>query len=463
MSHVHTPRSTDRRPQPRRALRPALAGMALAPVLLALTPGSALAAPGDLAAGADIASRATAVAAPSVAFVHTEATGYALTHEGTRIGPITVTWDCSAAVVGADGVIATNGECVDTAEGSILSDEVLYQASGIAADSGEWTLSDGTPASQDVLLQDAEEAWVVEGTAAGSPLVPDVTVTLPGRGDVPGEVLVVTDFGGGNTAVLDVAAEGLPVLEIATEQPAAGDQVVAVGLAAAGDARTADVTSRTGTVVSAPQGVGAESFDVDLELTGAMGGGPLVDAEGRLLGLTDFTTSDTPPTTLVRPASVVQDLLPASADIGLADADRSFRDAVAAQLSGDPAAAVELFDAVLAEVSDHPTAGDLRAEAVSAATSAAAAAAAADASSVPGTAGGVDRSVVLVAVAAGLMLLGGGAAVALTRRSRRPVPPPVPAGQWIPADRSMPVQPGMDPSGMAVTGAAPEWAVRRSA
>ena len=455
MSPIRTPRpTTDRRPRTSGVLRPAFAGLALAPAMLTLSPGSALAAPG--AAGEDLVARVTTVVAPSVAFVHTEATGYVLTHEGSRIGPVTVTWNCSGAVVGADGVIATNGECVDTFEGSILSDRVLYEASVMAADSGEWTLADGTPASQEVIHDTAKESWTVEGMSTGSPLTPDVTVALPGAGELPGTVVAVTGFGAGNTAVLDVVAENLPVLEIAAAPPATGAEVVAVGLEARDDAQTADVTSLTGTVVPSPEAADRRSFDADLELEGSMGGGPLVDADGRLLGLTDFTRSDPAPTTLIRPAAVLQGLLPASADIGLSDADHNFRRAVAAQAAGDPIAALELFDAVLAEVPDHPTAAALRVEAADAAAAAG-----------PQTLGGIDQTVLLASVGTAIVLLLGGAlAVVLTRRPRRPAAgtpaaTPAPVVSPVPSAAPMPWPPVTDQSELVGWGAGPDWSADR--
>ena len=122
-------------------------------------------------------------------------------------------------------------------------------------------------------------------------------------------------------------------------------------------------TYRDGEVTSSgrTQGGGAlPVYEVSAAMSGGMSGGPTLDAQGRVIGVNSYGHATEQNFNFVQPASIAVDLLPGGADNQLSDVDQTYREAVQALTSGDAAAALEGFEAVLDAQADYPLAEELR-------------------------------------------------------------------------------------------------------
>ncbi len=307
------------------------------------------------------------VAEPAVHYLQTTVEGYVLTDTGDYIGPLEVTSGCTAFSVAQDGYLLTAGHCVDVSPGATLHADLIATAVAHAIEQELYTWEDGSPISQTELLDYALVNWLAEGPTAGSEPAVELLVQLQTEdGALPAIPKEVAPFDQGDTAVLKVNATGLPVLELAPDEVPVGTEVTSVGFAGASDDvsdPSMSPTYRDGEVTSSgrTQGGGAlPVYEVSAAMSGGMSGGPTLDAQGRVIGVNSYGHATEQNFNFVQPASIAVDLLPGGADNQLSVADETYREAVQALTSGDPAAALEGFDAVLDARADYPLAEELR-------------------------------------------------------------------------------------------------------
>ena len=314
------------------------------------------------------------VAEPAVHYLHTTVEGYVLTNTGDYIGPLEVGSGCTAFSVAEDGYLVTAGHCVDVSPSADLHTDLIEAAVAHAIEEQLYTWDDGSPITQTELLDFALVNWLVEGPTAGSK--PDVELLVELQTEdraLPAILKELTPFDEGDTAVLKVNATGLPVLELAPEEVPVGTEVTAVGFAGASDHvsdPSMSPTYRGGEVTSngRTRGGGAlPVYEVSAAIAGGMSGGPTLDAQGRVIGVNSYGHPVEQNFNFVQPASIAVDLLPGGADNELSDVDQTYRQAVQALTSGDAAAALEGFDAVLDAQADYPLAEELRERAADAA------------------------------------------------------------------------------------------------
>jgi serine protease Do len=128
--------------------------------------------------------------------------------------------------------------------------------------------------------------WHAEGLIVTNAHVVDrgsVGVVLPDGRDLPARVLARDDEC--DLAALKIDATGLPAIELGDSRALrAGQWVMAMGHPwGVVGAATAGVVIGTGSAF--PEGPGREAIAVSLHLRPGHSGGPLIDAEGRLVGI----------------------------------------------------------------------------------------------------------------------------------------------------------------------------------
>jgi S1-C subfamily serine protease len=140
----------------------------------------------------------------------------------------------------------------------------------------------GTPTvgSGVVIQSDRAEAWVLTNYAlvAGAVGGEEAVTVRVGRTERRSTVYVADEVR--DLAVIVVRAAGLPYLERAPSEPAPGTQVWAAGTSP-GASGAAAVPGRL--IDVAPDG-----FLTDIDLPAHLAGGPLVNREGRVLGITSL-------------------------------------------------------------------------------------------------------------------------------------------------------------------------------
>jgi hypothetical protein len=250
-------------------------------------------------------------------------------------------------------------------------------------------------------------------------------------GDAPGTdvaTATVTEFlapDQGDVALLTVPRTGLPALTLATEDDRpAGTPILAIGFPASVGRATdpsTEPTNKNGQISARRTLDGKPYYEISAAASQGMSGGPLVDMDGRVLGLvTAAPEGETQSFNLATASTSALNLLRANGVTpGPSATDRNFNAGLTHYFDGDYAEAVEFFDAVLAAAPDHRQAREYRALAEEHGS------------------GGPDLLVILIVVCGAIAVLSAAAAAILLARRRR-------------ADRDLPTPPMGIP--MPVTG-----------
>lgn len=321
------------------------------------------------AAPASPEERAAAITRPAVVFVEVDWHGWV---RDPRTGEVfggaegyRATTSCSGVVVRQDGYVATAGHCVDPGPlggGGVLIDLAVAELTELGR------VRDPVKAA----AQLAEHA-VVEGAKPDSDLVRDVRVSrvvgtsdTPDRDIAPATVVDLLPPDAGDVAVLKMPRAGLPALVLAAEDDRpAGTPILAVGFPAAVDRATdpsTEPTNKNGQISSRRSIGGSPYYEISAAASEGMSGGPLIDMEGRVLGLvTAAPAGETQSFNLASASTSVLELLRGKGiEPKPSVTDRNFTAGLAHYFDGDYAEAVEFFDAVLAASPDHRQAWEYR-------------------------------------------------------------------------------------------------------
>lgn len=379
------------------------------------------------AAPASPEERAAAIARPAVVFVEVGWHGWV---RDPRTGEVfggtegyQATTSCSGVVVHESGKVLTAAHCVDPGPvggGGALIDLAVAELAELGR------VRD--PAAAKAQL--AEHA-VVEGATPDSDPVRDVRVTrVVDTGDAPGTDVAPATVTGllapddGDVALLTVPRTGLAAIALAEENDRpAGTPVLAIGFPAsvgrATDSAT-EPTNKNGQISARRTLDGKPYYEISAAASQGMSGGPLVDMDGRVLGLvTAAPEGETQSFNLATASTSALELLRVKGvTAGQSATDRNFDAGLARYFDGDYAEAVEFFDAVLTAAPDHRQAREYRALAAEHGS------------------GGPDLLVILIVVCGAIAVLSAAAAVILLGRQRRaardlPTPPmgiPLPEG-----------------------------------
>jgi pSer/pThr/pTyr-binding forkhead associated (FHA) protein/S1-C subfamily serine protease len=297
---------------------------------------------------------------PSVVQLHADYEGLVRDQHGTDVTggkPVKVDTTCSGFIVNANGYIATSGRCVDL---DIATDALIDKAAGrVFKDHPE--LEEVTSLSE--FKRDAQREWTVVSPKRSHRERPDRKVTATSdlvaaqatSGDtLPVSVRRVRGPENGDVALVKVAAQNLPALQLATDsdvQP--GIPSVSVGFRGSASKAASGLGSSfaQGTIGEPRNTDGGlnRAFDVKAAISPAMSGGPTVDFDGRVLGVTrSRSLRSTQPFGLISPAPEIQQMLQ---DVGagndLGETSREYRSALEAFFRRDRVAALAGFNKAL--------------------------------------------------------------------------------------------------------------------
>ncbi|WP_158851902.1 trypsin-like peptidase domain-containing protein [Saccharothrix deserti] len=391
--------------------------LVIASALLALT-----AAPAAASQPSSPEESAAAVARPGIVFVTVEWHGWV---RDKRTGEVfggadgyVVKATCSGAVIRPDGHVATASHCVHTGPqggAGALFDAAIEQlaAAGRVGDRAaakaqlvEHAVAEG--ASPDRPIDRAIQVERVEATGDG-----------PIRDVAPATVVDLVAPTDGDVAVLKVPRDNLPSLEIRTDQTPVGTPILAIGYPGSAGATvdpSLEPSNKNGQISARRTQNDRPFYEFSAAATHGMSGGPVVDMEGRVVGLiSQGAPGETQSFNFAAASSTLLDLL-AGKDVKaeLGAHDRDYRAGLDRYFAGDFDGAVEGFDDVLAASPGHLQATEYRRLAVERG----------------GTAGGDSVLLVVFAVLCAGVAVGtatAGTAIALTRRRRlRPVGPAAP-------------------------------------
>ncbi|WP_267935809.1 trypsin-like peptidase domain-containing protein [Saccharothrix sp. S26] len=375
-------------------------------------PAAALSAPLAFGGPSSPEEPAFAVARPAVVLVTVEWHGWVRDKRtgevfgGERGYAVRVT--CSGAVIRPDGHVATASHCVHT--GPLGGAGALFDAA-VRDLAAVGRVADPVTAKAQLV-----EHAVAEGAGADRPIDRSIRVERveetgagPVRDVAPATVVDLVAPEDGDVAVLKVPREGLPSVAIRGDRVPDGTPVVAVGYVGAVDDPSVEPRGENGRVSGVRTREGRTFYEVGVTVAEGMGGGPVVDVEGRVVGVVSEGEARSSGLAAVS-STVLEVLVGKGVEAGQGAHDREYRGALDRYFAGDFDGAVEGFDEVLAVSPGHPQATEYRRRAVERG----------------GSAGG--GSTVLIALAVlcggvGVATATAGTAMTLARR-RRLVPVP---------------------------------------
>ncbi|WP_434743071.1 SGNH hydrolase domain-containing protein [Micromonospora sp. SH-82] len=393
---------------------------------------------------------ATAVVAPATVYLEATYTGRLRdTEDGTLLRPdeVVVTRRCTGVVVDPDGYVVTNTVCVRPSA-EVLQVNALYRL-------GRTLVQDGRlPAAEldDFVAEHRDSVTFTGDRRRSRPTVTLLaqtgTATSPADPDTAVRAAVVAALPAvdGNAALAKLLQGGLPAVEIGpVGVPATGStlDILGYGITDSTDLPvTYAVRTRTVQVVGL---TGTNRTGVDGQVGPDSRGGPVVDADGRLVALldTDTTVPGEPVRDLISTANLYRLLESAEVTNRLGPVDSRYRVALGDYFAGRYSTALAGFEEILRLAPDHEGAHTYRDRAATRLDRD---------GDVRGDAG--DWLFYLLSAAAGAAVI---AAAGLLRRRLRPRPThPDPESQPIPEPEPTPEpEPDPDPEPKPDTGPKP--------
>lgn len=375
---------------------------------------------------ADPREQAAALVEPTLVELTAEWEGRVIDERGQAFNSgrtYNATTYCSGFVVDSAGFVATSANCLAGWKRTAATVDMLY----LAVDEAMADRRYGT-VTKDALTDYAITNWRVEGSAPGSQLAPEVTVTsgasstgAPFSGPVAARIVEQRGYEDGDLALLKIEQTGLSALTLAPQGAPDGvtDVFVAGLLESDGPPEPAVEPTR---VTTSFQESGKDFLEIGIALPEGTLGGPTVDPNGNVVGVNSALVDVHPlDSKAVSSADTLRGLL---ADNNVAGTpgpvDAPYRKALEDYFAGEYGEALDGFEAVLTTAPDHAQArsyrdlADQRYE-------------------------GPSILLIAIAVAGGVALVGlvVTAVVLGTKRRRPPTPPPVgPYGPMVPQQRA---------------------------
>ncbi|MFE9653365.1 serine protease [Micromonospora sp. NPDC006431] len=296
---------------------------------------------------------AVAVAAPATVFLELTYTGYlrnTATGALVRPEPVVVTRRCSGVAVNPDGYVVSTTVCVQPSQ-EVLLVSALYRLGRTEVEQNE------LPANQlDTFVAGLKDSSTFTGprrrAAPALRLMGQSSPAKSGATSAPavtGVVVKALSPVAGNVALVKLRTR-LPAIELAPAPDLhTGSSLDILGYALDTKAddpatyvlrsRTVEVTGRTGT----------NRIGVDSQIGPDSRGGPVVDAQGRLVGLldTDSSADDEPIRDLIKTDYISRLLDQSGVDARLSEVDHAFRSALNGYFAGQYSQAIDRFDVVL--------------------------------------------------------------------------------------------------------------------
>jgi serine protease Do len=312
--------------------------------------------------------RAAAMARPAIVFITVNWHGWVRDKRTGEVfgGPegYEVTTSCSGAVINPVGYVATASHCVHTGPdggGGALFDAAIAELATLGR------IGDPRRAKNEF----AEHA-VAEGAANDRPVdrqiqVERIVATSHGqtRDIAPATVEDLVTPADGDVAVLKIPRDQLPALETRADPPPVGTPILAIGYpgsSAKAVDQSLEPSNKNGQISAHRTQQGRPFYEFSAAATHGMSGGPVVDTQGRIVGLiSQGSPGETQSFNFAAASSTLTDVLRRKAiAVELGAHDRDFRRGLDEYFAGDLDAAIEFFDAVLAAVPSHPQAAQYR-------------------------------------------------------------------------------------------------------
>ncbi|GAB2937441.1 hypothetical protein GCM10027280_27050 [Micromonospora polyrhachis] len=303
--------------------------------------------------------RSLATAAPSLVFIEAVFTGYLrnrATKAPVRTTPITFSRRCSGFVVTTGGHVLTSSSCV------YPSAETTRQ---IALDAvARMLVREGTLAPGQVdnyiktNLEKTEFTGIDPGSAPTSQMygqMNDAKGNLVGDPAIPAELVKARPAETGNIALIKLARENLPVVELSgSAEVKEGSSLLVVGFGTDDtDFRTAAYTPRPKlvTVTGTARRGDASMYRINDDVGANSHGGFAIDPSGRVAGMVDQDLARPDRANrVVLPAAGLLDLLTeAGVKNELGASDRAYRDGLDAYFTGRHSSAVSQLEKAAAE------------------------------------------------------------------------------------------------------------------
>jgi serine protease Do len=414
-----------------RTWRSLVAGAVVAMTSVILLPATSMAATSPAPTGPQVPSQVQldAIVKPSIVLITGQYTGHVryLSVSGRHLYSSTLhsSYYCSGFVVAnADGeaTIATAGHCADRGEGR---DALITSFLGQQVKQGLLTQSQANSR-----LGYAETNDRVLGNQVGTPIIQDIAVYepaatsgLPTSTRLPATVEADEPFASGDVALLQVhTTQPLPVLQIATQEPTAGDELTAVGYPSAvtnvTDA-TLDPSFETGHMTSLQTRDGLPVIQFDAGLSPGMSGGPVVNTQGQVIGINSFRNStETQQFNFAVDLSTVHSFFSShSIDNTLSPADLAYRAGLNGFFSGKYREAITAFNTTLNTMPAQALAAQFKSQAITKAPQEPVAS--------KKSSGGGFPVWAIIAIVLGIAVLGGGTALMMKRRRPGPTGPTI--------------------------------------
>ncbi|BBY39152.1 hypothetical protein MMAN_32860 [Mycobacterium mantenii] len=320
--------------------------------------------------------RAAAMIRPAVMYLGAQAYGMVRLPNGRNLSqlgegtnmPFIATWSCTAFVVNPDGWVATAGHCVDPETAKQL---ILKRAAGeYISEFPDAPESRDPAAAADWLAKNAR----VEGDSVDGGPQMSVTLVYGSGTNVAGKLAAnVADFrplSKGDVALLKLEKRNLPSSELATDADVSiGTPILAVGYPESTRNITGpslDPTNKSGTVSKKSMMGPASEYEIDAPVTEGMSGGPAIELNGKVIGISSFAPAGEPqPFNFVAPADSLAAMMAGKGvKARLGPADVYYRKGLDHYFAGHYTDAIDDFDTALALSPDYPGLAGLKTNAV---------------------------------------------------------------------------------------------------
>ncbi|MGI5126030.1 trypsin-like peptidase domain-containing protein [Pseudonocardia sp. CA-107938] len=278
---------------------------------------------------------------------------------------------CTGFGINPDGLVATAGHCVDTTTpDGLLGSAIETVARQVVAADPSKSLAD--------VYKFAVQNWKLSGPVPGSPLELTAKVTVGsldgGRAPVtsPATIVGYRPAAEGDAALLKIDVKDLPTLPLAADADVRiGSDVLAVGFPGSADTTTdtsLEPSNKDGRISSKKTVKGVPFYEMSAALAHGMSGGPVVDMQGRVVGINSWNpVGETSAINFMATSDTLASLVAAKGEKAASGrVDDMFRRGVDDYYAGRFTAAIADFDQLLAVSPGQAQAEQLRTAALAA-------------------------------------------------------------------------------------------------
>jgi serine protease Do len=312
---------------------------------------------------------AAAIARPAIVLVSVTWHGWVRDKQtGEVFGGTTgyeVKTTCSGVVIDPSGYVATASHCVHTG---------VHGGSGALFDAAIVELGKSGRIADPVKAKRAfEQNATAEGPAVDRPVERRINVErmVPDgeklrRDAAPATVVDLVAPDDGDVAVLKIDRDRLPSVELRADSAPVGTPILAIGYPGSVPDQNLAPSNKNGQISAQRTQNNRPYYEFSAAATHGMSGGPVIDTQGRVIGLiSNGTPGETQSFNFATAIATLSDLLRRKEiTVGLGPNDRNFRTGLDRYFAGNHNSAVGYFDAVVTASPTHAQAEEFRRKAV---------------------------------------------------------------------------------------------------